>query len=235
MKYIGSKRRIAKYILPIMLKNRKPNQYFVDAMTGGANLIDKIDGNRIAADSNEYLIQALKLIRDNPESLPKNNQEFTEEMYNQIKYDDSNKALKGYAGFCFSFGGKWFGGWSRTDSNGISKRDYVAESYRNAIKQSPLLKDIEFVCCDYQDLIIPDSSIVYYDPPYLNTTKYKDKFDHNRFYDYCRIISQKHEVYISEYWLPSDFEILWEMEISSSLDTKKSKTGIERLFKYKGN
>lgn len=35
--------------------------------------------------------------------------------------------------------------------------------------------------------------------------------------------------------MPSDFEILWEMEISSSLDTKKSKTGIERLFKYKGN
>lgn len=224
MKYQGSKRRIAKYILPIILKNRKPNQYFVDAMCGGCNLIDKVDGNRIAADSNEYLIALLKEMQKPNFELP-----FIGEVeYQNIKKNkyEYPKWLVGYVGFQLSFGAKWFGGYRR-DKKGI--RNYENEAQQN------LIKGIEFVCCDYQDLIIPDNSIVYYDPPYYNTTKYKDKFDHHRFYDYCRIISQKHEVYISEYYMPSDFEILWEMEISSSLDTKKSKTGIERLFKYKGN
>ena len=29
MKYMGSKNRFAKYLLPIMLKDRKPNQWYV--------------------------------------------------------------------------------------------------------------------------------------------------------------------------------------------------------------
>lgn len=70
MKYIGSKNKIAKYILPIMLKNRKPNQYWVEPFVGGGNMIDKVDGNRIGSDYNPYVIEALKLIRDNPDSIP---------------------------------------------------------------------------------------------------------------------------------------------------------------------
>ena len=38
MKYMGSKRRIAKYILPIMLKDRIENQYFYDLFCGGGNV-----------------------------------------------------------------------------------------------------------------------------------------------------------------------------------------------------
>jgi len=50
MKYMGSKNRITKDILPIILNNRKENQYFVDLFVGGANLIDKVDGLRIGCD-----------------------------------------------------------------------------------------------------------------------------------------------------------------------------------------
>ena len=42
MKYMGSKARIAKHILPIILKDRKPNQWYSEPFTGGANLIDKV-------------------------------------------------------------------------------------------------------------------------------------------------------------------------------------------------
>jgi len=235
MKYQGSKRRIAKDILPIILKNRKPNQYYVESFVGGCNLIDKVDGNRIGCDNNPYLIEALKLIRDNPESLPKNNKEFTENDYKSIRTSD-NIALIGYAGFAFSFGGKFFGGWSRTDAKNIKQRDYVAESYRNAIKQSPKLQNIEFICCDYKDLIIPNNSIVYADCPYKSTTKYHCDFDYDRFYDWCRLTSQKHELFISEYTMPSDFQCIWSKEIVSGLDLNTGgKRGIERLFVYKGN
>ena len=35
MKYMGSKARIKKEILPLILKNRTENQFFVDLMGGG--------------------------------------------------------------------------------------------------------------------------------------------------------------------------------------------------------
>ena len=60
MKYMGSKTRIANEILPIILKNRKPYQYYVEPFCGGCNIIDKVDGNRIASDKNHYLIEMWK-------------------------------------------------------------------------------------------------------------------------------------------------------------------------------
>jgi DNA adenine methylase len=41
MKYMGSKNRIAKYILPIMLKERG-QRIWVEPFVGGANMIDKV-------------------------------------------------------------------------------------------------------------------------------------------------------------------------------------------------
>ena len=60
IKYMGSKRRIAKDILPIILKARKEGQYFYDLFVGGGNLLEKVDGNRVANDNNEYLIELFK-------------------------------------------------------------------------------------------------------------------------------------------------------------------------------
>lgn len=71
MKYMGSKNRIAKYILPIILAERKPEQFWVEPFVGGANMIDKVEGNRIGADLNPYVIQALITIRDHVLNLPK--------------------------------------------------------------------------------------------------------------------------------------------------------------------
>lgn len=50
MKYMGSKNRIAKYILPIILKDRKECQWYVEPFVGGCNTIDKVVGNRIGSD-----------------------------------------------------------------------------------------------------------------------------------------------------------------------------------------
>lgn len=89
MKYMGSKSRIAKEILPIILKNRIEGQWYVEPFVGGANLIDKVDGNRIGSDNSEYVIEALKLIRDFPETLPKDNTETNEEDYQKIRKSDN--------------------------------------------------------------------------------------------------------------------------------------------------
>ncbi len=64
MKYMGSKNRHAKELLPIILKDRQPGQWYVEPFVGGANMIDKVDGNRIGADSNEYVAALWKAISD---------------------------------------------------------------------------------------------------------------------------------------------------------------------------
>ena len=125
MKYMGSKARIAKHILPIMLKDRKPDQWWVEPFVGGANIIDKVDGNRMGADSNKYLIALLQhcekqLSRDLPSRI-------YEDEYNHVK---SNKDLYsdfivGHIGFNASFGSKWFGGYARPRKTTGYDRDLV--------------------------------------------------------------------------------------------------------------
>ena len=56
MKYMGSKARIAKEILPIILKGRTPGQWYVEPFCGGLNTICLVDGNRLANDKNKELI-----------------------------------------------------------------------------------------------------------------------------------------------------------------------------------
>jgi len=230
MKYMGSENRFAKHILPIVLKDRKERQWYIEPFVGGGNMIDKVDGNRIGADFNKYVVSALEMIANDLDSIPRNNTETNEEHYKIIKNGSFSDSIKGYYGFALSYGGKWFGGWRR---DGVGKRDYVAEAYRNAVKQSPKLQGVLLYHSSYDELDIPDSSIIYCDPPYAGTTKYKDDFDHDKFWQWCRDKSKEgHSVFVSEYNAPNDFECVWEKETTSSLtkDTG-SKKAVERLFK----
>lgn len=225
---MGSKNRLAKHLLPIILKDRQPGQWYVEPFVGGGNMIDKVDGNRIGADCNNYVVQALVSIRDNIDELPKHSLEFTEQDYTKLRREDSYKH-KGYAGFAFSYGGKWLGGWRR---DGIGKRDYVREAYDNAVKQSERLTGALLINDGYNSLSIPNRSIIYCDPPYSGTTKYSDNFDHEEFWQWCRDkVSEGHKVFISEYTSPDDFVCVFSKEQVSSLtrDTG-SKVGIEKLF-----
>jgi DNA adenine methylase len=229
MKYMGSKARIAKYLLPIILKDRKEGQWYVEPFVGGANLIDKVDGNRIGADSNTYLISLYKALQGGWKP-PKR---VSEKEYNIVRNNKSQypPELVAFVGFACSYAAKWFGGYRRDRAN---KRDYVGEAFRNIMKQMPKLKNIIFLNCNYLNLIIPESSIIYCDPPYEGTTKYKGGFDHHCFWIWCRIMSNLgHRVFVSEYTAPNDFKCLWEKEIVSSLTKNTgSKKGIEKLFIY---
>lgn len=82
MKYMGSKNRIAKHILPIMLAERKPDQWWVEPFVGGANMIDKVDGKRIGSDTNKYLIALLKEMQSN---IPFNPPHIGEKEYKEIQ------------------------------------------------------------------------------------------------------------------------------------------------------
>jgi DNA adenine methylase len=243
MKYMGSKARIAKYILPIILKDRKEGQWYVEPFVGGANMIDKVDGNRIGADSNEYLIALFDAVSRGwlpPEII-------TEEKYIHVKGDiNKDKALSGYVGFSMSFGGKWFGGYRRdiagtADNSELKRSNEITQSRRSFTDISNQAKNIQgvhFFHKSYNEFMFTKPCIIYCDPPYANTTKYKSGgFDHDEFWQWCRDKSKEgHQVFISEYNAPDDFKCIWQKEIVSSLtkDTG-SKTAIEKLFIYAPN
>lgn len=231
---MGSKKMIAKEILSIMIKDDIGDRYFIDCFTGGGNLIQHVKcKNKIASDINKYVIAFLDKIKSDTSWLPKNNTEFTKEDYIKVKNNKDNYPdwLVAIAGYSYSFGGKWFGGYAKNNTN----TEYIQIAYRHTLKQASLIKDVTFVVSSYDDLIIPPNSIIYCDPPYKNTTKYNQndkEFDYDKFYDWCR--TQKlngHEIYVSEYEMPSDFKCVWQKEIKKCLNAKLNiKVATEKLF-----
>jgi len=235
MKYMGSKNRIAKEILPIILKNRKEGQFYIEPFVGGANIIDKVENPRIGIDINKYLIALLNAMSTGWQP-PK---VITEELYKRVK-DNQNQYpdyLVGFIGICCSFGAKWFGGYARGKKNNGESRKYALESYNNILKQSVNLKEVVFRNITYSDFEYPDNSVIYCDPPYESTTKYKDSFDHSKFWNWVRNMTNKgHTVFVSEYNAPEDFECVWEKEVTCSIQANAKegeyKKSVEKLFKF---
>lgn len=231
MKYMGSKSRLAKHILPIILKDRG-DSFYVEPFAGGMNIIDKVDGKRIANDVNIYLIDMWKALTDG--WIPS---EYSREEYIHIR-DNKNiypNHLVGYAGFCLSYCGKWFGGYAGITSTRDGIRDYQKEAKNNILKQVKQMKGVVFSNTDYWEMDIPSGSTVYCDPPYAGTTEYKDSgFNHSLFWKWVREISEDSRVFVSEYNAPEDFKCVWQKEVASSLSANGSSGGnkksIEKLF-----
>lgn len=228
---MGSKARHAKEILPIILKDRKEGQWYVEPFVGGCNMIDKVDGNRIGADINEPLISMWESLQNGwtpPDYVEPNT-------YKSIRENQSTcrKDVLGWVGHCCSYNGKWFGGFAgKITTKEGNYRNYQTEAINAVTKQQVKLVGVQFHCCTYDALDLPRNSIIYCDPPYKGTTKYKDDFDHEKFYDWCREKRKEgHIIFISEYRMPEDFKCVWQKQVNSSLtkDTG-SKKAIEKLF-----
>lgn len=229
MKYMGSKARHAKEILPIILAGRKRGQWYVEPFVGGANVIDKVGGNRIGADFNPYIVALWRAVSDGwvpPDMV-------TEDEYKAARMCKQVDALTAFIGFGCSYSGKWFGGYARGDCKKGLPRNYCAESKRNILKQAASLRGVQFHHCSYDKLGIPPQSIIYCDPPYAGTTGYATgAFDHVKFWQWCRDkVTEGHKVYVSEYTAPEDWHCVWEKQVNNTLtkDTG-SKRGVEKLF-----
>ena len=223
MKYMGSKARHTKELLSVILRVRQPTQLFVEPFVGGANILAEVTGPRLGADIDHDLIALWQAVSSGwiPPRV------FTEEQYKHIKYETTSP-LKGYAAFALSYGGKKFGGWRRDRTH---TRNYADEAYRNAQIQFPKLRGVKFRCCEYSTLVIPHGSVVYCDPPYAHTTRYTEKFDHTKFWVWCRETAKMNVVFVSEYSAPPDFVCVWEKAVTSSLTANTGgKRATERLF-----
>ena len=237
MKYMGGKNRISKEILPIVLKDRKSNQWYVEPFVGGCNMIDKVTDNRIGSDKNRYVIAMWKGLQENrlrPTDIPKELYDRARTEYNNgtnIEFDDF---MIGWIGWMGSFNGRFFDGGYSGKASG---RNYVDEQIRNTEKQIESIKGVDFYTCSYDELEIPRLSIIYCDIPYKDTKQYvtSKSFDHEKFWEWCRRMTLRgYKVFVSEYQAPDDFVCVWSKEVTNSLNTTKTYKSIEKLFVYKG-
>jgi len=237
---MGSKNRHAKELLPIITKNydpENPNQWYIEPFCGGCNMIDKVAGERRwANDLHEYLIAMFKALQEGwvPPDL------ITEDDYRLIKdyKNEFDSHLVGYVGFLFSFGSKWFGGYARNEAGTKGSMDNMKKQSQLAkngvLKQLPLIQSVTFTNLSYVDLEIKNQSIIYCDPPYASTTGYKDSFQHDIFWEWAEIMVEfGHEVFVSEYTAPSNWQCVWKKETTANLfaNNENDKVRIEKLFK----
>lgn len=229
MVYMGSKNRLAKELIPIITADLEEGMWYVEPFVGGCNMIDKVQHPlKLGADSNEYLIALLQYVQAGgvlPEFIDKD--EYLRVKANPDGYD---KWYTGFCGFIASRNGVFFSTYAGICNTKQGERNYLREKRNNLLKQD--LSGIKLECCSYDELVIPDNSVIYCDPPYQATTSYKDAFDSAKFWDWVRAKSRAgNKVYVSEYAAPDDFRCIWSKELSSSL-SNTSKKSSEKLFIY---
>ena len=91
------------------------------------------------------------------------------------------------------------------------------------------LESLNISCGSYDEIKIKNGAVIYCDPPYAGTAKYKEgAFNHAAFWDWCR--TQNNPIFVSEYNAPDDFKIVAEFKHRSTLSATNKAQTIEKLF-----
>lgn len=237
MKYQGGKHLIGTKIAKIMndrVNTDKVDGYF-EPFCGSLgvykNMIKYNYKHYIANDLQQDLILMWDKLKQDKLVLPDN---FSEELWRELKDTPSPNELKAVAGFGMSFGGKYFSGYIQKHSAN-SGRDFYKE-FKNSIykiKQELQKREIEFNNKNYYDFK-PNNMLIFCDPPYQNTTDYKvGKFNSELFWNTMREWSKNNYVFISEENAPDDFIVVWQKDKYRTLNCSNRSFKTEKLFVYK--
>lgn len=229
MQYLGGKSRIAKKIAEVMLTERDPEQHttYLEPFVGGgavfATMAPHFD-RAIAADTHEDLILMWQAVKEG--HMPPH--ELSEAEYQELRHSEPS-ALRAFAGFGCSFGGKWFGGYARP----AGSKNYAGTSARSVDRQRPAFREAEILRADYREFSPGSDTLVYCDPPYANTTGYSTgDFDSAEFW---RTMRGWHDngalVFVSECSAPSPWAPAWSRDVGTRVDLKDSYTSkVESLW-----
>lgn len=216
MQYLGGKSRIAKQICNVLEEWRTPNQLYIEPFIGGCSVFSLMKGPKEGYDIHPDLISMWQAVQQG--WIPPD--ELSENEYQNLKRQTPS-ALRGFAGFACSFGGKWFGGYARQPGH-----NYAKGGQRSIVRKASGLANCVIDRVDYRKLQ-PIESLIYCDPPYNGTTKYSSEFDSEEFWGVVRKWSDMGNVVIvSEYEAPDDFLCIAELSPYKSM--QKART--EKLF-----
>ena len=234
---------------------------FIDCTCGGANLTDKIICENIyAIDLSPSLIGLHKQAQEDFSKIPTDgNREMWDNSYGAWRKMKKILDTKSFSNFTdedfniinmplYEIGCmEWYASFSNGGfPKGYAKtatRNYYQEAWRNHKKQSEssIYKKIHFYCGDYQEIINQYinntqnvNTVLYIDPPYKNTTPYaiSKNFDYNRFYNWLKEISKIYPVFVSEQFLPEEFNKfkIWEKEAKRTIGKDNNFKANETLW-----
>lgn len=243
MKYIGSKSKLSKYIVPILQDFIYKNNIktYIEPFVGGFNIIDKIQcENKVASDIDPLVIGIVDDCLNNPQLLDLLTAAPSREHYydvrdNAWRYNSWYRAaVLLFASYNARVYGGCYGATANTKDGAVRK--YFMEAKNNFQKQLPNLHGILLGCGGYAKTTPPKSqSLIYCDPPYANSVGYSQDFNSTAFWQWCRERSAEgHIVIISEYVAPPDFACIWEHRTTTHLNNRNKIAKIEKLFVFGG-
>jgi len=120
------------------------------------------------------------------------------------------------------------------NSNNKNIRMWLFERFERCLNINRTLrnKNIEFFNDSYENILIPDDSVVICDIPYKGTLDYKHSFDYEKFYDWC--LNSNNMIFICEYSMPDDFYLVNELKIYSLNQERKEKLFCNRIYEEYG-
>lgn len=231
MQYMGGKFRLRKQIVEYLKSIRKDGQVYFEPFVGGANVLELMDGQRVANDLCEPLVALYEAVKQGwiPPS------KMSLERYEQIRKENNPKdPLNAYCGFGCSYGGAYFSSYVP-----VGVKNHAQITHRTLLRQAKSFKVVEFHNKSYLDFE-PKGMLIYCDPPYQGTRRYisVEKFDHEKFWNTMREWSKNNTVVISEYSAPEDFICVKSFESNSTINRRRvvSKIDIktEKLFVWNG-
>lgn len=226
MRYLGGKSKIAKQLAARILALTPSRAKLIEPFIGGAGMTSELAphfGEVDASDAHEDLVlmwQALLNGWEPPTSI-------TENEYKALKLSDPS-ALRGFAGFGVSWGGKWFGGYARGRG-----ANYAGESARSVTKQRARMPNVTVRHCTFNEVNVKSGDVVYCDPPYAHKTGYGSAFCTVEFWAKARAWAKNGaDVFVSEYFAPQGWPTVWSHTKVRDLKSKltNSENITEKLF-----
>ena len=239
MRYVGSKRRIAKKLWAIMREEAQSRRYYIEPFAGGFNMLTEVKHNHvIASDFNEGLINMWKAVLFEG-WIPPNT--VTEKQYKELLKQEEETPLKTFARYACSWGGvgSKTSGYAR--DGGRNKSNYALRAKTVLKRQAKAMLNnidrIDIKVKSYDESIYGCFSdcFIYCDPPYRSADYYvTDSFDNDRFEDWAVYVAKQGAiVYVSEYKIDRpEFKLVWEHDISSSMSwSDRQERRTEKLYK----
>lgn len=235
MRYMGGKARIAGRLSPVIIKRIKATgaRMYWEPFLGGANMFTRVVPHvetAIGSDVMPDLIMMWQAVQQGwlpPDSI-------TREEYAALRRAKPS-ALRAFAGFGCSFGGRWFEGYGAEKID--AKHPFGHVSYGSAAdvrQQAPIMQRAHVAQLDYREARPRPGWLIYCDPPYAGTKPFSGlpTWDADAFWKTAESWARSGcHVLVSEYAAPDGWRCIWEGSTPSSLKRDDNTTRVvERLF-----
>jgi DNA adenine methylase len=234
MRYVGGKAKLGSWLTEEILKLRTNQDVLLEPFVGGGNSFVRLAkhfSRILASDLHADVVMLFSAIGKGwqPPFISK-------ELYKELK-NTPPSALRGFAGFGCSFGGKWFGGYTHDAWDEHHKKrmkPFQEAAIQSLLQHREVFARTSFAIGPYNIWQPKKNMLVYCDPPYRDTLGYGTKFNHEQFWDTMREWRRNGVlVVVSEAQAPEDWQVIAEKSRKSLLRVARgteNTTRIERLF-----